>query len=523
MPESYTVQLTFRSPDEGGPTGRPLLKGLADEVVAWGPGRAGPPEGAFPYHGEWVTDSVGTYRVDGEADGSLEWWEFEWVQPDPARGALWVSQVQLATQGGVVESRIRVSGRAQPGQITPKSISVKRPNLVPILVSRFHATYFGERVEALPLRTITAPRVREFVTNSLENPKRRLPIVLISASESGEWLVSPEDAADTLAGLAEVAGLSDDSTSWELSSAIGSQLSCYRGAVRLYWPGFAHQTSNPYEQRLWLGWRIQDQGPRSVIDHLFNILCSRVARATGDMTLWKDVRDGISARRETQTRKRLQELGANSELVSLAEQEIKDARVARERAAKFEKDLQEAEKTIGKLEEELEAQREQWSQYQAYAGSRSDETPESPQITSVLDAVELARDLANTNILATAIDSARKSLSNRGPDLYKVFCALDQLVIQYQSGLGGVGVKKWLGEQLPYVAFEYKADISDITEGKYGEDYTFGGTLMGKHLSFGGGHNSQNHVSVHFEFDFSENPPRCVIGWAGKHRRNTMS
>ena len=264
------------------------------------------------------------------------------------------------------------------------------------------------------------------------------------------------------------------------------------------------------------------QGPHGVVDQIFNMLCSRVARATGDMTLWKEVRDGIVARTEAETRRRLQELGADSELLALAEEEIEAAILARERSDKLEEELKEAQQRIGKLEEELEAQREQWTQFQAYSTSRVGEAEESPTVESILGAVETARQLPNIRVLDSAVDSARRSQSNRGPDLYKVFCELDRLAVAYRGGLG-TGVKEWLREQLPSVPHEYASDLSDTTTGKREQTYTFGGIFMPKHLKFGGGFNTQNLLRVHFEFEFDDDPPRCVIGHVGEHLPNEMS
>ena len=532
MPESYTVQLTLRSADEDGPAGRQLLREITEEVLDWATGAEGLKEGSeFPHYGKWESDALGRYEVSGEADDTLEWWEQEWSRPDAhGRKIDWLSQVRLATQGEEVEFRIRVSVRAQVGWITPEYASVRRPNIVPRLVTRFQATYFDDRVDALPLAPFSASRVGDLVER-LKDPARRMPIVLISVARgTTDPLMSPEDAADQLAGLAEVVLLQDETASWQLTERVGRSLACFWGAVRLYWPGLDLNTDDPYSHRLWLAQRIHEQGPHSVIDHIFNILCSRVARASGDLPLWKLARDGINLRAESQTLERLQKLSSDSELVTIADEEIKKAErqrdVAASRAEELDKQLTAAQQTVTALEDRLETTRENLRATQEELGRvqkrAGGAVPETAEIQSVLDAVVRAGALPNTQVLKEAIDSARKSQSNRGGDLYKVFCVLDRLATEHRTGLG-MGVKAWLDEELPDVSVQYKGGISDTTEGKRGQDYTFGGILMGKHLSFGGGHNKPNHVSVHFEFDFSDGPPRCVIGHVGKHLRNEMS
>ena len=329
-----------------------------------------------------------------------------------------------------------------------------------------------------------------------------------------------------LSGLAEVALLHDGEASWELTKQVRKEFSCFNGAVRIYWPGFNSQSDDPFGHRLWIRDRITDQGPSSFSKLLFNYLCSRVGRALGESPVWREVQNEIQAEREEGWRRQLADLGADKDLTEellesiQGDQREADAErdYAFESAASLENQLKEAHQERDYLQRETEQLRVAL----AHRPDQPGEEAKSLHIRSVLDAVEQARYLPNTEVLDTALDSARKSQSNRGPDLYKVLGALDRLAVEYRNGLGK-GVKEWLREQLPDVPYEYKADISETTEGKRGQAYTFGGILMGKHLSFGGGHNTPNHVSVHFEFDFPDDPPRCVIGHAGKHLPNEMS
>jgi hypothetical protein len=65
---------------------------------------------------------------------------------------------------------------------------------------------------------------------------RSLPIIAVSEIE-GEtlWPRLAEELAYDLAGLARVVRIDDEAT-WALSDQVGKLHSCYRGAVRLYWP-----------------------------------------------------------------------------------------------------------------------------------------------------------------------------------------------------------------------------------------------------------------------------------------------
>ena len=525
MPESYMVQFMLGSAQDDGPGGRRLLQEIAEEVLYWTTGtegRTGSSE--FPHYGVWESDELGRYEVSGEADETLEWWEQEWFRPDShGRKIDWMSQIRLATQGDEVEFRIRVSVRAQRGWITPDYASVRRPNIVPRLVTKFRATYFGDRVDALPLLPISAQRVGHLV-HRLKDPSRRLPVVLISVAQgSTEPLVSPQGLADQLAGLAEVALLQDESASWELTQRVGRPLACFWGAMRLYWPGFELGADDPYAHRVWLANRIEEQGPGKVMDRLFNMLCSRMARASGDLPVWKTVRDGIDARAEARTRQRLQELGAQSKLLDIVDDALRDADRRRESAiaradgldaqlTSAQQIIADLEERLGSAQENLRATQEELGKVQKWAAAE----PEETEITSVREAVERAREFPNTEVLDSAMDSACRSQSNKGPDLYQVLRALDRLAVEYRNGLGK-GVREWLHEQLPDVPCEYASDISDTTTGQRRGAYTFDGIFMPKHLKFGGGYNTKNLLRVYFEFEFPDGAPQCVIGHVGEH------
>lgn len=67
-------------------------------------------------------------------------------------------------------------------------------------------------------------------------PSRVLPILVISQNE-GEpvWPKISEQLAYDLTGLAYVVSI-NEAASWSLTDALGKINSCYRGAIRLYWP-----------------------------------------------------------------------------------------------------------------------------------------------------------------------------------------------------------------------------------------------------------------------------------------------
>ena len=116
-----------------------------------------------------------------------------------------------------------------------------------------------------------------FVRERLQNPERHSPLVVISVARGGQGqhLISPPAAAERLSALADIVILTDGEAGWELSKLVGGRLSCYWGAVRLYWPGFDSRTSKSYEHPVWLSRRIQALGADSVIDAIAELVSER--------------------------------------------------------------------------------------------------------------------------------------------------------------------------------------------------------------------------------------------------------
>ena len=89
----------------------------------------------------------------------------------------------------------------------------------------------------------------------LQNPNRRLPVIVASGDERAPDPTAPLIDADSLAratyGLAHVVVVPAE-CSYSLSDAFGRVRSVFHGGVRVYLRGF-DDSANPYEHRLYLG------------------------------------------------------------------------------------------------------------------------------------------------------------------------------------------------------------------------------------------------------------------------------
>src|SRR5262249_551665 len=102
------------------------------------------------------------------------------------------------------------------------------------------------RIEGQPVptrvRLLRANQVDQFVRETLLNPGRVLPVVLLALDGP---LKFGTDALQTLQeqllGLAVVAALLDRAAGARLKELLGPERSCEGGVLRTYWPGFSRE------------------------------------------------------------------------------------------------------------------------------------------------------------------------------------------------------------------------------------------------------------------------------------------
>lgn len=227
------------------------------QVLAWAQKRCGRPlpkpawEGA-PFDLPAAGRAVGATRLDG--DDGTEVWALRVDDPDKeVAGRIWTTEVVLgltADQRCLTSLRLSMTTREEQPQYAPAV-----PGLLRQLADRC-----GLTVSRRPLRT-DAWRVHraadaEALIAWLADPARRLPVIVAAADgQKGEDpdrpLIDPDALAPKTLGLAEVVVLSAKQ-SYALSDAFGKIRSVYRGALRIYHPGF-DGGADPYEHPLILG------------------------------------------------------------------------------------------------------------------------------------------------------------------------------------------------------------------------------------------------------------------------------
>jgi hypothetical protein len=208
---------------------------------------------------EWVS-------LFGDAGGLVG---LEVDQPDPGDPIWrWRTHIDIGVEDGAAWLRVRVALFSPiEGLVTRPKVVPHRPPVVRRVVDRLDVRVDGRRIGRPWMMTVAdVPAYVAF----LSSPERRLPVLAISHDADGEPFLDRARAADRLLGLAHVVEI-DLQSSYAVTDAIGKTLSCYSGAVRVYWPGFAIG-DDPYFHRAYVGGSLAYLGREGMGAELFDTL-----------------------------------------------------------------------------------------------------------------------------------------------------------------------------------------------------------------------------------------------------------
>lgn len=176
--------------------------------------------------------------------------ELIWQYPaDGDRSALWTSRATVAADASGADLTLSLSIASVEFIARPFRYELFVPRVIREIAASGRATLGGRPVAYKP-RSVSVSNVAAFVERDLRSPTRSLPIVVVSpVNASDTFPCDPIKLANDLCGLAEVWVLTDRWTTYGLTEAVGSRLSCFNGGVRTYWPGFA-PTDDPFSHPL---------------------------------------------------------------------------------------------------------------------------------------------------------------------------------------------------------------------------------------------------------------------------------
>jgi len=362
----------------------------------------------------------------------------------------------------------------------------------------------------------------------LAHPRRRLPIVAISKDETGRSRVDPVQLLKFISGAAHVVVLSFDQC-LELTRSLGKPFSVFRGAARLYMPGFDEDRDDPYRHPLWL---MSEVGPkRDLVPEIARRLFGAVLAASSPATFPTVTQiqrlaaeQAMMRRVPTSDLERLrQELVAERSRVTQLKEDYESAwALALEREEALEQmraDLARAKEENFSLRDRLQAAR---SATGAAKGGRPDREPNSYD-----DLEEWSRDVIGEEVVFS-----RKSLSACRKDghpatLKRIADALIA-VRDYKIPLllhGGAERKSAWERRCRELVLEDKPCFSDRNNARkrpeYSakiEDITY---VLYDHLKYGTSTDLREAFRIYYAWDSEEK--RFVIGSMPHHLDNALT
>lgn len=192
-----------------------------------------------------------------EADGDRWTGELLWRHPHPAiRGISLVTQVEVTEHPGRTRLAFLVGATGGVRVVGgPVGVGQSYPGFLAELLRLARVTFDGQEAEP---RTVTDPEIPEFVRTVLLAEERVGPVLVVSPTEQGEFLVPPARLVEEFLGIAHVYVLDRHPTTFRLSDALGDRrLSCYWGAIRAYQASFSCADS-PHEHPILTAERVLD-------------------------------------------------------------------------------------------------------------------------------------------------------------------------------------------------------------------------------------------------------------------------
>jgi hypothetical protein len=499
----------------------PTLEAVAAECLCWAVDRKGStvaPEKIVEAAGadlERVEIGAGVVEALRAGESHRSTWALRLSHPDSQDpGLSWVSETTLATDDSNRGLRFAASvsvgrsdGRLSPTQRFPAGL-----RLVPTLLERW--TGHVDR-DLLTKARVLPYNQRTSYVDFLLSEQRRLPIVFLSVGEkSGRPLLSADDLARSLAGIAHVWVAEDRFTTRRLKEDIPEHLVCWNGAIRLYWPGFT-RLAQPFQHPYWPPHRIEEleEKPGGFSSFLLNQLANAASHSTEAEALsWTTVE---RQRRLAGLEELTKQAGEHAALFELLSDENKDLA---KRLEDTEAELDDLRQDLYKRDLEIEGLRETIRALQA--GEQLTPATQVP-VTSLDEAVRLAAARFSERLVIVP-NSASFVEGNPFQSPEEALDALEFLATDYFENCTGVERHNLEMRLRERCGWRYRSSQSEVTISKYRRDYHVQRNgkrfSLGNHVGKGSGKDPRTTLRIAFAWD--DEARKVVVGYIGQHQRN---
>ncbi len=385
---------------------------------------------------------------------------------------------------------------------------VSRPAIVPMLIDTFNCYNFKH--------LMTQPEIlaRENVSDlvgALYSKKRTLPIVLVTKDHITERpIVNPIEIAKSIVGLAHVYICKDKFVPFKIEDSIGKSMSCYGGAVRIYWP--IHGPTDPLLHPLITPQRLTERGgvrARNLHFELLEKLARESISRVAEVSLEEIQEMRLKLKADVFTGQRDYE-----ELADLYAKENDRLSKENSQLKKDEETLQEKIRTLEAKVSGLTAS------FNNSKGKDEDEKLTNTSFRSVEEAVNRVREIYSEDqlvILGRAQKGANKCLYDK-PEV--VFKALEWLATTYLNTRKGELKGDLIQSAMIQIELHYRPHQSKVTmttfESEYYAEYDGKKIPLNEHLRKGTSKDPRHTLSIAFHYDQSKE--KVVVGFIGQHQ-----
>ena len=345
-----------------------IVEDLADLCWEWVKQNRSVPKGSVP--DSWGTGvhkpkGEDTIRIEDRGIGleggeSLRFWRMDmlqWGKDDPEEN--WGNYIFIARESGGVEFSILQDLTSSEGRVSPNKRDVYPPVIIREVAAGFDC--YTDQESVLPSYEAVSPNTVDGLVESIIDPERRLPILLMSKSyKSKKTLIEQAGKlSGKLAGLAHVRILTHLNTK-QFGDSFGKQWVA-NGSVRIYWPGTTRtdlDEDNGWDQ-LFLPTLFKSRfgsDQEKFAQELINV----ISRATGGLRLSSRFLEGIRKQiashdervraeaDDVERQKNLDELGTATQRIDYFE--VENAKLIEERQ-ELRFDLDQKEDSLQRSEE----------------------------------------------------------------------------------------------------------------------------------------------------------------------------
>ena len=450
---------------------------------------------------------------------------------DPsASGRMWVTEIGIHQSD--VQSEVLVTILLRTDEISTRvnrDVQVSRPRVVLQLMRGCNPVDPTPSLQhsELSLETVDAFRYE------IGRADRKHPIVVISPTVNGRFIVDPRRVIETMAGLAHVYQIPPEENTFSLEAQIGRLYSTYRGGTLVIYPKRASHSDCFVERVYGTDAELMVQGGKQLDTHILELITHRMNIPNS----WRHISNETVRRENTRVNiQRLLEQKDNNNhaiaeeynnLLHLGDVELqqksRDIDTLCETIDQFEEEIRELRSAKELLQHSLEAKRQTgretlYDQSAIYSVRAiiNDIASGKASVRRVLELVSILWS-DRVVILQSAFNSADVSDGAGFDEVDQCFELLVDLVSSYweslASGNSDQAARVVFGNSA-YASNEGSA-LSETGRKRRTFDYNGRSLLMERHLRIGTKDSKAKTLRIHFEWLAEEK--KILIGHCGPH------